>query len=71
MKCVVRIRNNNNVEVFTPRKYKARELMQELYDEECIRIGSVKSKINDEYASVEGLTSKTMFYIRALVEVEK
>ena len=71
MKCVVRIRNNDNVEVFTPRRYKARELMQELYEEECIKLGSIKSQINDEYASVEGRTKKTMFYIRALVEVEK
>lgn len=71
MKRVVRIRNKDDIEVFTPRKYKANELMRELFEEECIRLGSIKSKITDECATVTGRTKETTFLIRALVEVEK
>ena len=37
MKCVVRIRNRTDVEVFVPKKMAAETLLQELYEKEIVR----------------------------------
>ena len=73
MKCVVRIRNNEEVNVFLPQKFKAAELMKDLYEEECVRIDydALNSYIEDNFAKVVAHGKVTEFYVRELVEVER
>ena len=73
MKCIVRVRDQDDVEVFVPKKNgKTEELLQNLYEKETVKIEAreVEHFSDMKHISIDGKLGHTEFYIRTLVEVD-